>query len=159
VADDLDVRYRVTFANDDVDVVTDLLTTDGCVIGLSDAGAHVSQICDAVLPTDFLAHWVRDREVMTLEAGIHKLTGELADVLGTDRGRLAPGAPADVVVLDLEALDPGPARRVRDLPGGGERVLADEPTGVDHVLVNGVAIRTDGRPVPDALPGQRLTGR
>ena len=59
----------------------------------------------------------------------------------------------------VDALDPGPARRVHALPGGGERVLADQPTGVDHVLVNGVAIRTDGRPVPDALPGQRLTGR
>jgi N-acyl-D-aspartate/D-glutamate deacylase len=162
VADQLDTRYRVTFANDDVDVVSDLLTTDGCVIGLSDAGAHVSQMCDAVLPTDFLANWVRDREVMTLERGIHKLSGELAAMLGSDRGRLVPGAPADVVVLDFDVLDPGRARRVHDLPGGGERVLADQPVGVDHVLVNGVPIRTDGQSMVDSLdtlPGQRFIGR
>ena len=50
-------------------------------MGLSDAGAHISQICDAVMPTDFLANWVRDRDVMSLEAGVRKLSGEIADVV------------------------------------------------------------------------------
>ena len=49
---------------------SELLTGEGCILGLSDAGAHVSQICDAVLPTDFLARWVRDLDVMPLEQGV-----------------------------------------------------------------------------------------
>ena len=93
------------------------------------------------MPTDFLAHWVRDRELMPVEQGVRKLTGELADVLGVDRGYLRVGAPADVVVLDFEHLSPGPIRRVRDMPADGERLVADAPEGIDHVLVNGVPIR------------------
>jgi N-acyl-D-aspartate/D-glutamate deacylase len=145
----------VTFANDDPDAVRALLTGDGCIIGLSDAGAHVSQICDAVLPTDFLAHWVRDAGVMPLEAGIHKVTGELATVLGIDRGVLGEGRPADVVVLDYDALDPGPTTRAHDMPADGERLVAASPRGVDAMLVNGVPIRRDGVAVAgDAGPGQ-----
>jgi N-acyl-D-aspartate/D-glutamate deacylase len=160
VDDGLETRLSVTFANDDVDGVTDLLRGEGCILGLSDAGAHVSQICDAIMPTDFLAHWVRDRGVMPVEAGVRKLTGEIADVLQLDRGRLRVGSPADVVVLDLAALSPGPIRRVRDFPAGGERLVADAPQGIAHVVVNGVPIRRDGEPVVDdlpVLPGQVLT--
>jgi N-acyl-D-aspartate/D-glutamate deacylase len=152
VDDGLETRLSVTFANDDVDGVTDLLRGDGCILGLSDAGAHVSQICDAIMPTDFLAHWVRDRSVMPVEAGVRKLTGEIADVLRLDRGYLRVGAPADVVVLDLPTLSPGPIRRVRDFPAAGERLVADAPEGIAHVLVNGVPIRRDGAPVVDDLP-------
>jgi N-acyl-D-aspartate/D-glutamate deacylase len=144
LADDLATRFAITFANDDVGSVTELLTGDGCVLGLSDAGAHVSQICDAVLPTDFLAHWVRDRDVMSLEQGVRKLSGELAEVIGLDRGRLEVGRPADVLVLDYAALDPGPVRRVRDMPAGGERLVADAPIGIEATVVNGVPIRRDG---------------
>ena len=129
------------------------------MLGLSDAGAHVSQICDAVMPTDFLAHWVRDRELMPLEAGIRKVSGEVAQVAGLDRGVLTRGAPADVVVLDWERLSPGPEKRVRDFPAGGERLIADQPAGIDAVLVNGTAICEDGAPMLDAserLPGQLL---
>ncbi|TFG92995.1 MAG: amidohydrolase, partial [Myxococcales bacterium] len=160
VDDGLCTRLCVTFANDDVDGVTRLLQADGCILGLSDAGAHVAQICDAILPTDFLAHWVRDREVMTLERGIRKLSGELAEVMELDRGLLRVGAPADLVVLDYERLSPGPIRRVRDMPADGERLVADAPVGIDQVLVAGVPIRSDGSPIVerlDRLPGTILT--
>jgi N-acyl-D-amino-acid deacylase len=161
VDDELRTRLSVTFANDDVEGVTQLLRGDGCILGLSDAGAHVSQICDAIMPTDFLANWVRDREIMPVEAGIRKLTGEIADVMELDRGVLREGAPADIVVCDLERLAPGPVRRVRDFPAGGERLVADAPSGIEAVLVNGVPIRLDGAPVPDLhpFPGQILTSR
>ncbi|MCF2531943.1 N-acyl-D-amino-acid deacylase family protein [Yinghuangia soli] len=157
--DRLACRFTVTFANDDVEGVTTLLRGEGCLMGLSDAGAHVSQICDAVMPTDFLSRWVRDRDVMPVEEGVHKLTGQIAGVLGLDRGRLHPGAHADLAVLDYAALSPGPVRRVRDLPADGERLIADEPAGLDHVLVAGVPIRTHGRPATaglDRLPGTIL---
>ena len=103
------------------------------------------------MPTDFLANWVRDRQVLPLETGIRKLTGELGDVLGVDRGYLRPGSPADVVVLDLDALAPGPIRRVSDMPANGDRLVGDEPQGVEWVLVNGTPIRQEGKPLTDQL--------
>jgi N-acyl-D-aspartate/D-glutamate deacylase len=154
---DPEARFTVTFANDDEEGVRALLVAPGCVLGLSDAGAHVSQVCDAALPTDFLAHWVRDRQLMTIEAGVYRCTGEPATLLGVrDRGRVVPGAAPDLVVLDWERLDPGPIRRVRDLPGGGDRLVCDRPEGIAHVVVNGVPTTVDGHRVTAAL--DRLPG-
>jgi N-acyl-D-aspartate/D-glutamate deacylase len=156
LADDLLTRFEIVFANDDVEGVGRLLTSEGCILGLSDAGAHVGQICDAVMPTDFLGRWVRDRGIMSIERGIQKLTGEIGHVLNLDRGVLRVGAPADVVVLDWEKVAPGPIRRVADMPAGGDRLIADQPGGIDAVLVNGVPIRSEGRSVLETLP--RLPG-
>jgi hypothetical protein len=63
-----------------------------------------------------------------------------------------PGAAADVVVFDLSSLDPGPLRRVRDLPGDEERLIADSPTGIEHVLVNGVPITAHGESLVGSMP-------
>jgi len=160
--DDLKTRFSVTFANDEEEGVSLLMTSEGCIMGLSDAGAHVGQICDAVMPTDFLSTWVRDRALMPVEQGVHKLTGEIGRVLGIERGELRVGRPADVVVLDWEKLSPGPIRRVYDLPANGDRLIADDPGGIDHILVNGVPIRAEGVPLLEglgALPGSILRSR
>ena len=61
VAEDLRTRFRAYIANDDVDAVGRLLTHEHVALGLSDAGAHVDQLCDAPLPTDLLGRWVRER--------------------------------------------------------------------------------------------------
>lgn len=161
VVDDLETRFTVVFANDDPAAIGALLSEPGCVLGLSDAGAHVSQICDAFMPLDYLAAWVRDRGVTSVESGVRRLTGELADLIGLrGRGYLRPGAAADVVVLEWEELDAGPLRRVHDLPAGGDRLVADQPRGVRHILVNGNAIRLDHAPVAGApLAGQLLDNR
>jgi N-acyl-D-aspartate/D-glutamate deacylase len=161
LADDLATRFRVVFANDDMGLLERVLRTDGCVLGLSDAGAHNAGMCDAGLPVDFLARWVRDRSLMPLEQGVRKVTGELADFLGLgDRGYIDVGRPADIVVFDLDRLDPGPLRRVQDFPAGANRLTADRPQGLRHVLVNGVPIRADGEDVRAAagrLPGRLLS--
>jgi N-acyl-D-aspartate/D-glutamate deacylase len=159
--DDLNTRFEVSLANDDPDEVAQLLSLDGAVLGLSDAGAHPDQICDAVLPTDFLGAWSRDRGTLGVGAAVRKLTGEPADVFGfTDRGYLRPGLAADIVVFDRDTIAPGPIRRVHDLPDGGDRLIADRPTGLRHVLVNGVAVRQDGEPVPlEAGSGRVLRSR
>ena len=68
--DDLSARFGSVLANNDEEQIEDLLQQDGMLIGLSDAGAHVSQLCDACLPTDLLGSWVRDREVLTLERAV-----------------------------------------------------------------------------------------
>ena len=146
IADELNTRYKVMLGNFEQGPVAALMQQPGAVFGQSDAGAHVAQLCDANMGTDLLADWVRDRGVFTLEAAIHKLTGEPAELFGlADRGRICEGAAADLVVFDLDTLSPGPLRRVRDLPGDEERLIADEPGGIDHIFVNGVAITTQRR--------------
>jgi N-acyl-D-amino-acid deacylase len=145
LAEDLETRFRAYIANDDVDEVGRLLTHEHVALGLSDAGAHVDQLCDAPLPTDMLGTWVRDRQVMPLEQAVRKLTGEPGDIFGfTGRGYLREGYWADVCVFDPQTVEPGPLRRVRDFPANAERLTAEEPGGVRHVLVNGEAIRLDG---------------
>jgi N-acyl-D-amino-acid deacylase len=158
--DDLETRFVSVLANNDLDAIAWLLPQDVVLLGLADSGAHVSQLCDACFATDLLGSWVREREVMPLERAVHKLTGEPAAVFGfADRGTLEVGKAADVTVFDPATVGPGPLRRVRDFPADGERLVADAPTGVTHVLVNGTPIRVGGAPDDEgfaSLPGRLL---
>ena len=87
--DIMSLRVKTILANDDADGVAMLLNEPGCTLGLSDAGAHVGQLCDAPLPTDLLGNWVREREVLSLEGAVHKLTQEPARALRVRRPRRA----------------------------------------------------------------------
>ena len=155
---DLQLRVRAVLLNDDVEGVTILLQEDQCTLGLSDAGAHVGQLCDAVASTDLLGTWVRERKVLTLEQAVHKLTQVQAELFGfADRGVLREGAFADIVVFDPDTVAPGPIRRVRDFPADAERLNADQPVGMRHLFVNGIAVQLDGVMVAtamDTLPGR-----
>jgi N-acyl-D-aspartate/D-glutamate deacylase len=158
--ENLETRFTSVLANNDPDAIAELLPEDTVLLGLADSGAHVSQLCDACFATDLLGNWVRDKEVMPLEHAIHKLSGEPAAVYGfTDRGTITEGKAADIVVFDYERVAPGPLRRIRDFPADGERLVADQPSGVRHVMVNGTVIREDNCPNDDALasrPGSLL---
>jgi N-acyl-D-aspartate/D-glutamate deacylase len=158
---DLALRVKAMLANDDPDGVAELLRTEGCTLGLSDAGAHIGQLCDAVLPTDLLGSWVRDKGVLSLEEAVHKLTKVQADLFGfDDRGVLTEGAFADIVVFDPDTVAPGPIRRVRDFPADGERLTADEPHGMSHLFVNGTEVLRNGAlvdPNLDLRPGRLVS--
>jgi N-acyl-D-aspartate/D-glutamate deacylase len=162
IDDDLRTRFWSVLANDDPDAIAWLLPRDGVLLGLADSGAHVSQLCDACFATDLLGSWVRDQDVMTLERAVHKLSGEPAAVFGLDdRGLIEVGKAADLAVFDFDTVAPGPLRRVVDFPAGGERLTADRPEGMRHVLVNGVPIRLDGESLLDdlaELPGTVVRG-
>jgi N-acyl-D-aspartate/D-glutamate deacylase len=153
LAEDLKTRFRICIANDEVEAVGQLLNGEQMILGLSDAGAHVDQLCDAPLYTDLLANWVRARGLMPLEKAVRKLSGEAADLFGfVKRGYLRPGYRADVCVFDPATVGPGPMRRVREtVPAECERLTCDRPTGIRHVLVNGTPITLDGQTLVDSL--------
>jgi len=157
----LDTRFRLGVLNSDVEDVTHLLQAPGNLIALSDAGAHASQLCDACYSTDLLGPWVRERHVMSWEEAVRRLTSEPAGLFGiTDRGKLEVGLAADIVTFDPQTVAPSRLRRVNDMPGKQERLVADA-TGIDLVMVNGTTIRKDNKDMVDAagaLPGAVLRG-
>src|SRR3954470_24815829 len=156
LAEDLKTRFRTYIANDDADAVADLLTHDHVALGLSDAGAHVDQLCDAPLATDLLGNWVRGRNVLSVEQAVRKRAGAPADMFGfVGRGYVREGNWADLCVFDPETIGTGPITRVRDFPADGQRLTAEAPTGLRHVLVNGTPIRQDEQQldVLDHRPG------
>lgn len=159
LATDLQARFRMPVANLNEDEVAELLLNPDMVVGLSDAGAHASQLCDACQGTYLLARWVREKQALSLEEAIRMLTSRPAEVFGIgDRGRLQEGWPADILVFDPATVAAGPLRRVWDFPGGANR-LVSEASGIDAVIVNGTILRRNGSDAVAAdgkLPGKLL---
>ncbi len=158
---DFAARFRIPLANNLEDGVRELLRNPYTLLGLSDAGAHTSQLCDACFSTHLLGHWVRDKKAIPIEEAVRKLTSLPADVFGLEgRGRLVEGGPADVVVFDPETVGAGKLRRAADLPGGEQRLVVDAH-GMEAVIVNGVMLRDSSGDVLSSdgpLPGRLLRG-
>jgi N-acyl-D-aspartate/D-glutamate deacylase len=127
--------YRVFSAN--MDELVHVLAGDHSFPSLGDAGAHVSQIMDGDWATFVLAYWVRERGQFSVAEGVRRMTSGPARVLGlTDRGVLAPGKRADVVVFDLARVAQLQPEMVYDFPGGAPRYI-QRGRGYRAVLVNG----------------------
>ena len=123
--------------NVDEERVKDLLEHPHGVLGLSDAGAHLSFLCDAGFGLHMLGHWARDRADLTLEQAVQSVTSRLADVYRIkERGRLKVGACADLLLFDPATVGRGERVRKWDLPAGADRVDTP-PIGVDGVWING----------------------
>ena len=156
---DLKARFRMAAINFEEDEVEELLLAPGTVVALSDAGAHASQLCDACYATHLLGHWVREKGTFTLEEAVHKLTRQPAELFGiSDRGALAQGMAADVVLFDPKTVGAAKTRRVSDLPAGAERLVVDA-IGIEKVIVNGRTLRSGNRDLLDPagpLPGRLL---
>ena len=155
--EDLETRFHVPMTNDNEEQIGEMLRNDHLLLGLSDAGAHTSQLCDADFSSWLLQHWWRERRAISLEKAVWRLTGQPAEFLGLpDRGRLVSGAAADVTVFDPDRVGTRPIERVRDLPTGADRLVA-RSTGIEHVFVAGQAIRRDGEERP--ISRERAPGR
>jgi len=142
--EDLATGFIGRFMNAVDDGVEPLVKHKAGVIALSDAGAHLLYLCDAGFGLYFLGHWVRDRGTFDLVEGVRRLTSHQAGLYGIpDRGRIAVGACADLLLFDPATVGISPSHRVNDLPGGGPRTIRD-PIGVHGVFVNGTRV-FDGR--------------
>ena len=141
---DLRTKMRANVLNFEEAEVREILKDPNVLIALGDGGAHMSQLCDACYATHLLGHWVREDGALTLEQAVHQLTQRPADIFGLkDRGRLAIGVPADVVVFDPATIGAGKLERVHDLPAGEDRLIS-HPRGVKAVIVNGVTLPEPG---------------
>ncbi|MEV0602830.1 D-aminoacylase [Streptomyces sp. NPDC050315] len=125
------------------------------LLGGSDAGAHLDRMCGAPYTTRFLGDCLRGRKLVGLERAVKMLTDDPARLFGLrDRGRIAEGYHADLVLFDPERIDAGPATLVHDLPGDSPR-LDSRALGVVSVRVNGIQTLRDGEPT-GAVPGTVL---
>jgi N-acyl-D-aspartate/D-glutamate deacylase len=158
LADDLRTVLWPTPSDDDEAhwaLRRELWDREDVLLGGSDAGAHLDRMCGGPYPASFLADVLRGRHLVPVERAVQMMTDAPAQLLGlVDRGRVAPGAHADLVLFDPDRVDAGPAQLVADLPGGATRLTA-EPIGIERVLVGGVTTHHAGRPT-GATPGRTL---
>ena len=143
--EDLETTFRVVSYNGDVEEVRRLLEHPFSVVGLGDAGAHLNLFCQAGTGLYLLQRHVRERGDFTIPQGVRMLTSRAADTFRIlDRGRLAVGAHADLLLFDPEKVGIGPMEMVHDLPAGQGR-LSTPALGVAGVWVNGVrVVEADG---------------
>lgn len=143
--------------NEDQDVVLGMMRHPRSVVTFSDSGAHVSQIMDSSIQTHLLGHWVRDRQALTMEHAIRKITYELASFWGLQgRGLLREGNFADVVIFNPDTISPQMPTLEYDLPGGARRLM-QKSIGIKATIVNGAVTLRNNEPT-GALPGRLLRG-
>ena len=154
---ELDAMLDCRLFNIDEDEVRRLLRHPHAAVALSDAGAHLSFLCDAGFGLHLFGHWVRERGDLTLEQAVRSVTSAVAGAYRIrDRGVLVPGACADLMLFDPATVARGDKRRVNDLPTGASRL--DTPAvGLHGVWVNGVRTANERGVIPDCgRPGRLL---
>jgi N-acyl-D-aspartate/D-glutamate deacylase len=154
--DNLRIQYTMALFNANEERIPELINDARVMVGLSDGGAHVDMLCDAGYCTYLLGTWVREKQAMSLERAIQRLTSEPADFFGIkNRGRLMAGMAADIVVFDHNTVGSAKRGEMRnDLPGGGRRIVMTA-RGIEHVVVNGQTLYDEGK-LGATLPGQVL---
>jgi N-acyl-D-aspartate/D-glutamate deacylase len=150
----LALRWYTVVANDRKRWLEWIVAHPDVLIGFSDAGAHLRNMAYYNFPLRMLK-LVRDAEAegrpfMTIERAVQRLTGEIAQWLGLDAGRIELGARADLVILDpagldatVEQLHEAPMRDFKDLP----RLVRRNDAAVRRVLIHGRTAFVDAAPV------------
>jgi N-acyl-D-amino-acid deacylase len=156
VEEDLKTTFAMQgFINNDEEALATIIKHPLTLIGASDGGAHTKFLTLGRYPTHFLAHWVRDKQIMTLEEAHWRLSAMLGWAIGIrDRGWLREGMPADIVVYELEKLAVRPTETIKDLPDGDWRRV-QKADGYNYLIVNGQITFEDGK-CTGALPGKML---
>jgi N-acyl-D-aspartate/D-glutamate deacylase len=158
VADELLATFMPDQGGDDLksyEIRARLWRDDRTMVGASDAGAHLDMIDTFAFSTTLIEKGVREFGVISLEEAIYQITGRAARYMGlVDRGTIALGHAADLVIFDEAKIRRGPTYMRFDVPGGEGRVYADAE-GIEHVFVGGTQVIRDGEHT-GRLPGAVL---
>ena len=156
LADNLETHFKCVVFNADEQEVKKLLAHEHSVVGLGDAGAHLTFFCQAGSGLYLLQNFVRKNRDLTLEHAIQLLTSQPADAFRIHgRGRIKTGGNADLFLFDPGEAGIGERCSVGDLPGGIERIHTP-PLGVHGVWVNGEQVVDGDGLLPDAPRAGRV---
>ena len=151
--ENLETEFERREVNSDEAAMKALLTSPYTVIGQSDGGAHVVFRTDYSYSTYLLSHWVRQKQIMSLEDAIRKLTFIPASLFGLyDRGLVRRGLAADLMVFDPTTIAPLEPGEAYDLPGGSRR-RKQLAKGIEFTVVNGQVLIEKGEHT-GAYPGK-----
>jgi N-acyl-D-amino-acid deacylase len=155
VEEKLETRFLQAENNIDDEALRKILTHPNAVIGLGDGGAHVQFHGGYGYLTKLLGEWVREKQAMTLEQAVRRLTFDSASTFGLyDRGLLRPGMAADITMFDPATVKCGQETVVHDFPAGGWRIK-EAAEGIFGTIVNGQVLYEDGKHTGN-LPGRVL---
>ncbi len=137
VEEKLETVFMQAENNIDPEAMRAILNYPNALIGLSDGGAHVQFHGGYGYSSRLLGEWVREKQVMSLENAVRRLTFDSASTFGLyDRGLLRPGMTADITVFDPDTVKPLPEFIVHDFPAGGWR-YKEPAAGIYATFVNG----------------------
>jgi N-acyl-D-aspartate/D-glutamate deacylase len=145
LAEDCETTFEDSSTQGDEQAVKEIFRHPNVLLGQSDAGAHLANGNPGFgYATTMLSYWVRERQLMTLEDAIKKLTFLPASIFGIyDRGLVRRGMAADLVVFDPDQIDLAPPQKVEDLPEGAPRYI-QRAKGIHYTIVNGSVLMKNG---------------
>jgi N-acyl-D-aspartate/D-glutamate deacylase len=151
--ENLETVFTLGEINMDTEAVAQILSSPYAVVGLTDGGAHVQFHSNVSNPTRLLGYWVREKQIMSLELAVRRLTFDSAAAFGIyDRGLLQPGMAADIVVFDPDTVKPVAEDVVHDFPNDGWR-MRELCEGIHFTVVNGEVLMEKGTHT-GSLPGR-----
>jgi N-acyl-D-aspartate/D-glutamate deacylase len=151
----LDTEFQTSSTNGDEAAVAEIIRSPFTLVGQSDAGAHLIYDAGFGYATRLLGYWIREKNVMSLEEGVRKLTFMVASIFGLhDRGLIRPGMAADLVLFDPATIRECEPEMVQDLPANEKRFI-QKAVGIEMTLVNGEVLVDKGQHT-GALPGSVL---
>ena len=144
IDEDLATGFRLAAGNFNHELVAKAIQSPNIMIGLSDAGAHVDQLCNAGMPSYLIQEWVTKRRLLTIEQAVQRLTLEPAAFFGfSNKGQIAPGFDADLIMFDPDAVKLNPQESTNDLPGGKARIV-ERSEGFAYTIVGGQVVLDHG---------------
>ena len=148
-----DLRSQCVYyglANAHPELLAEMIKSDTSLIG-TDVGAHLDRFFWHGAPTKILGYWRREKNLLSLEQAVHKLTGFPAKRLRLNRGVLKEGMPADVTIFDADKIDDLVSNALPEVINAQE--VMRHPPGIKAVVVNGATVVEDGRCM-DVFPGK-----
>ncbi len=151
----LDTEFQTSSTNGDEQAVAEIIRSPYVLVGQSDAGAHLIYDAGFGYATRLLGYWIREKNIMSLEEGVRKLTFMVASIFGLhDRGLIRRGMAADLVLFDPSTIRECEPEMVQDLPANEKRFI-QKAVGIEMTLVNGEVLVEKGNHT-GALPGSVL---